>query len=92
MSGPDDHSTISQWLTNGVAGSAIITSILGIVPVFAALVALIWYLIQIYESLTVQRWLSLRRVRKLARLKARVLMMEAQSHPPLPGPEKSGMG
>lgn len=91
MSGPEDHN-ISQWIANGVAGSAIITSILGIVPVVAALVALIWYVIQIYESATVQRWLSLRRVRKLARLKARVLMLEAQSRPPLPGPEKSGMG
>jgi hypothetical protein len=37
-----------------------------------------WYCIQIYESATVQRIIATRRIRKIARLKARVIMMEAQ--------------
>lgn len=82
-----DHSTINQWLGNGLSIGAIASTMLGWTPAVAAIVALVWYLIQIYESTTVQRWLATRRNRKLARLKARVLMMEARSKPPIPGPE-----
>lgn len=64
----------------------IVTSFLGWLPPTAATVALIWYFIQIYESHTMQRWLLNRRTRKLARLKARVILMEAQGKPALPGP------
>lgn len=77
---------INLWLGNSLSIGAIVTSFMGVVPGIAAAVALIWYLIQIFESATAQRWLATRRNRKLARLKARVLMMEAQQQPPLPGP------
>jgi hypothetical protein len=82
----NDHNA-SQWIGNAVSGAAIITTMFGLLPAIAAGVALIWYFIQIYESATVKQWLAHRRNRKLARLKARVLMMEAQSKPPLPGPD-----
>lgn len=85
-----DHSTVNQWLGNGLSIGAIASTLVGWTPAIAAIVALIWYIIQIYESATVQRWLANRRVRKLARLKARVLMLEAQGKPPLPGPETGG--
>lgn len=86
----DDGHSISQWVGNGLGGAAIVTSLVGFLPAFAAMIALAWYLIQIYESKTVQHWLLMRRSRKLVRLKARVLMMEAQGKPPLQGPENGG--
>lgn len=82
----ESHHNLAYWFGSAVSASTVIAAILGFAPAVAALVGLIYYLIQIYESATVQRWLATRRTRKLARLKARVLLMEAQSRPPLPGP------
>lgn len=87
----DGQHTFTIWLSNFIGGSVILSALVGYAPAFAAVIAVIWYLIQIYESATVQRWLALRRNRKIARLKAKVLMMEAQSRPPLPGPEQGGL-
>ena len=91
-----DHSTVNQWLGNGLSIGAIASTFLGWTPSIAAGVALIWYLIQIYESATVQRWLAGHRVRKLARLKARVIMLEAHSRaaalpPKTPDQDDSGL-
>lgn len=86
----DTTHSIQAWAGNIISVGAIAGSWLGHIPALAAIVALIWYLIQIYESLTVQRWLANRRVRKLARLKARVVMLEAQSQPLLPMPRSFG--
>lgn len=82
--------SVSTWISNIVSTGAVAATILGYVPAAAALVALIWYMIQIYESATVRRWLADRRVRKLARLKARVIMLEAQSRAALPMPSNFG--
>lgn len=81
---------ITTWASNIVSTGAIAATILGYVPSIAAIVALAWYLIQIFESATVQRWLAGRRLRKLARLKARVIMLEAQSRAALPMPSNFG--
>jgi len=81
----DSHHQLSQWLGSGASAAAIIGAFLGWAPAIAALIAGIWYCVQIYESRTVQRYMAGRRLRKLARLKARVLMLEAQSKDPLPG-------
>lgn len=81
-----DH-PVSQWAGNIISAGAIISSALGWVPAFGALVGAVWYLIKIYESATVQHWVRQRRIRKIARLKARVLMMEAQDRPPLQLPK-----
>ena len=86
----DSSHSISNWLGNLVSASAIVGAIAGWLPALAAIVGLIWYLIQIFESATVQRWTAARRTRKIARLKAKVMMMEARSlsllhdpyHPP----------
>jgi uncharacterized protein HemY len=85
-----DHQSLSQWVGNVISGGTVIGVLAGFVPAVAAFVALVWYLIQIYESATVQRWRATRRARTLARLKARVLMLEAQAKLPLPGPETGG--
>ncbi len=86
----DSSHSISTWLGNLVSASAIVGAIAGWLPALAAIVGLIWYLIQIFESATVQRWTAARRTRKIARLKAKVMLMEARSlsllrdpyHPP----------
>ncbi len=78
-----DH--ILSWVGNGASGVAIVSTLAGWLPPAAALIALVWYVIQIYESDTIQKWIRGRRVRKIARMKARVMMMEAQNKPDLPG-------
>ncbi len=78
-----DHAL--YWFGNGASGIAIVTTMVGWLPPMAALIALVWYIIQIYESDTIQKWIRGKRVRKIARMKARVLMMEAQNKPDLPG-------
>jgi len=79
----DQHSTLNLWVGNVISASAILTTLLGLVPAIAAIVALLWYLVQIYESNTIQTWLKNRRLRKLARLKARVIMLQAQLAQPV---------
>jgi hypothetical protein len=90
----ETNHTFSHWIANFISGGAIIATMTGYIPAVAAGVGLIWYLIQIYESSTVQRWLAGRRIRKIARLKARVIMMEAHAHaaPLLPSkPDEPGL-
>lgn len=88
-----DHPA-STWINNAIGTGTLIAVFAGYIPAMGAMVALVYYVIQIYESETVQRWLAGRRVRKIARLKARVIMMEARSRvaPLLPStPDDSGM-
>lgn len=82
--------SISSWVSNIVSTGAVAATLLGYVPSIAAIVALLWYLIQIWESATARRWVADRRLRKLARLKAQVIMLEAQSHAALPMPSSFG--
>lgn len=84
-----DH-PVSQWAGNVISAAAIISTFLGWAPAVAALAGGVWYVIKIYESATVQHWVNARRMRKIARLKARVLMLEAQSRPPLQLPKSFG--
>jgi hypothetical protein len=80
----DHGSAINQWVGNAFSIGAIAATFMGWVPGVAALVALIWYSIQIFESATVQRWLANRRARRIAHLKAQVLLLEARNRmPPL---------
>jgi chromate transport protein ChrA len=78
-----DH--VLSWIGNGASGVAIVTTIFGWLPPAAALIAFVWYIIQIYESATVQKWIRSKRIRKIARMKAQVLLMEAQNKGDLPG-------
>lgn len=68
----------STWIMNAIGTGTIFATVVGYLPGIAAGVAAIWYLVQIVESPTVQRWMAHRRVRKLARLKAQVVMLEAR--------------
>jgi hypothetical protein len=60
---PSDHNQAMQIAGNLVSAGAILGTFLGYLPAIAALGAIVWYCIQVYESRTVQRWLRLRRHR-----------------------------
>lgn len=61
---------------------AVIGSILGWLPYVAALAAFIWYVIQIWESRTIQYWWGtrqlIRRTRRIAKLKAKEKVIAAK--------------
>lgn len=50
-----------------VSAAAILGVVAGVLPALAALGAVVWYGISIYETKTVQRWLRARRRRKARR-------------------------
>lgn len=77
----DDFQPLSLF-GNVASFGTIVSTIFGWLPPIAAAVALLWYFIQIYESTTVQTWLRARRDRKIARMKAAVIMLEAQNKQP----------
>lgn len=81
-----DHQSIGTWAASAISTAAIVTSLLGWAPAFGAFVAAVWYMIKIYESATVQRWVHNRRARKLARLREKVLVLEAKYLAQLPTP------
>lgn len=56
--------------------TGIVGAILGIVPGIAAAFAIVFYCVQLYESKTMQRWLTRRRHRKIIRLRSRVRELE----------------
>ena len=70
------------WIADAISGAAIVGTIVGYLPVIAAVAGLCWYLIQIFESRTVQHWLSnrqmIRKARRIARLKAKEKVIVAQ--------------
>jgi len=70
-----DEFDIPNAVGHLVAGSAVLTTIAGMLPPAVALVALVWYVIQIYESKTFQRWYRdrqvARRAKTLEKLRAR---------------------
>jgi len=73
---------IAAWAADVVSAAAIIGSILGYLPYFAALAGLVWYCIQIRESKTVQHWLENRRMvqraKKIAKLRAKEKVIVAE--------------
>ena len=64
------------WLGNGAAVTAIFSAVLGWIPPIAAVIALIWYTINIYESKTIQNYLQRRLRNKLMCLHARTAALE----------------
>lgn len=61
-----------KWLGDGVSATAIVGAIIGALPALAALVGVIYYAIQIFESVTFQkhlsRWKVARHRRRVGRL------------------------
>ena len=69
---------LSHLLGHIFSAGAIIGTFIGWLPGVAAVVALIWYMIQIYESKSVQNWLRTRRMRRLAAYKIAIAQLEAE--------------
>lgn len=68
---------VLNWLGNLAAVTTIAGTIVGWLPVFAALVAIGWYLIQIYESRTFNAWRRKRLQYKITRAREYAAAMEA---------------
>ena len=72
---------VFQWIGNLVSLAAIVGALAGWLPIFAALVAIIWYSIQIWESATVRHYLNhrrtIRKAKKIAKLRARAKVIAA---------------
>jgi|SRR6185369_6946167 len=74
----EDQFDLSHWVGHLVSAGAIVGAIVGYLPAVAALVAVIWYLVQLYESHTIQRYLRSRRERKIAKLTLELARLNAQ--------------
>lgn len=72
----NDSNPVLFWLGNSASVGVIISTIVGWLPALAALIAVIWYLVQIYESKTVQRFLNDRLKQKLLHLHAEAAKLE----------------
>jgi hypothetical protein len=72
-----DHDSVNQWAGNILSAAAVGASLLGWITPLAAAAGLIWYVLQIYESATVQSHLHDRRTQRIAKLKARLVVLEA---------------
>ena len=73
----DDFSVWLSWIGHALSPIAVIGTVVGWFPAIASAVALIFYLLQMYESKTCQRWLTSRRLRKIAKLKIEMARLEA---------------
>lgn len=73
---------VLNYTADGVAAGTVVMALVGILPGVAALLAAIWYLVQIYESKTVQDWLAKRAIRRrairLQKLEAKKLILAAE--------------
>lgn len=74
----DDHfHYIMHWVGSLVSTGALVGVVAGFLPPAAALGALVWYYIQITESQTYRRWRATRTQRRIAKLRAQLLELEA---------------
>lgn len=71
---------MTSWIGHTLSSAAIVGTIFGLFPPIAAVAAFIWYMVQLWESKTVQRWVRQRRQRKINRLKTQISVLEAIEH------------
>lgn len=57
----DAHARILTHVADTISAGAILGTFLGLLPPLAALAATIWYIVQVWESHTVQKWWRLHR-------------------------------
>lgn len=76
---------LSHLLGHAFSAGAIGLGFIGWLPFFATLgasmVAFIWYSIQIYESVSVQKWLKSRKLRRIRRLKRLLAHLDVDDRP-----------
>lgn len=64
-----------NWVFHSLSLTAIVGAFAGIFPPIAALVAIVYYLLQIWRDPTVQFWLNTRRQRKIAKHEATIKIL-----------------
>jgi hypothetical protein len=64
MNLPDDHLRHVTVVADAISAAAIVGSFMKVLPPIAALAATLWYIVQIWESHTVQKWWRLRRLNR----------------------------
>ena len=75
---------IVSWVGNTLAPTAIFGWVVGAFPGVVLLAAFLFYILQMYESVTFQRWIRSRRLRHMAKLKVKMAALEAEeliNHP-----------
>lgn len=72
----EDHHIV-QWVGNGLSVGALVSTIFGWLPAAGAVVAIVWYLIQIAESDTFQKWRLRRHIKRVAKLEARLAYLKS---------------
>lgn len=82
MGGRVQNHDYIAWLGNSASLAAIAGTIMGLLPPLAALAAIAWYLLQMYESKTYRDWrderLRRKKERKIARLVAKQKVIAAE--------------
>lgn len=66
----------TTWVAHILSLFAIGGAFFGLIPAFAALLAVIWYLLEIWENKTVQRVVRVRKLRRLVKLRAKAVALE----------------
>jgi hypothetical protein len=69
------------YVVDTVSAGAILSAFLGYLPPIAALLAIFWYGVQLYESRTVQRWLRVARIRKIRKRRLKLEALIAPIEP-----------
>lgn len=72
----EDHH-ITQWIGNGLSVGAIVSTVFGWLPAVGAIVAIVWYVVQIKESDTFKRWSLRRHMKRVARLEAKLTYLRS---------------
>ena len=75
---------IVSWVGNTLAPTVIFGWVVGAFPGVVLLAAFLFYILQMYESITFQRWIRSRRLRQMAKLKVKMAALEAEeliNHP-----------
>ena len=77
--GFENQFDMSHWAGHLISLFALTGSLFGVNPAIAGVAALIWYVIQIYESRTIQDWVQKRNARKIVKLQAELAALELRN-------------
>lgn len=72
-----DPASFWHWLWHGLSLGTIVGAVIGWLPAIAALAAFVWYVINVYESKTMQTWMRARRERKIAHHRLKILRLKS---------------
>lgn len=67
------------WFAHIASLGGLVGASLGVLPPIGAIVAIIWYVLNILDHPRVQKWMHYRRARKIARLEAKLIELRAMS-------------